>query len=64
MLLIMLINLFPSVMDPYFKYLLLSDTQVFHVLIAMYALEAYLVNIDDIFLIKGEATYISFIEYS
>lgn len=64
MLLIMLISLFPWVMGLYFKYLLRSDTRVFHVLIAMYALEAYLVNIDDIFLIKGEATYISFIEYS
>lgn len=64
MLSIMLIARYLEAMDPYFTYWWLSDIRVFNVLKVMCALEVYLPGIDDIFLVKEEATYTSFIAHS
>lgn len=51
-------------MGPYSTCWWLSDRQVFHVLKVLCALEVYLIDIDDIFLVKEVATYTSFIAHS
>lgn len=60
----MLVVRFLWVMGLYFTCSWLSDRQVFNVLKVMCALEVCLTGIDDIFLVKEEATYTSFIVHS